>query len=142
MPLRIYDCTRSYCFCDTIGPMPVLGSVGSPTVKARIASGMRCFISSSRLLGTRRRVPAAQAWPLFKKAMRSAAGIAWSSAASSSRIVGDLPPSSSVTRFMVGAIAHDSLAHAHRAGEGDLVDVRIPHELRAHHVSTADHHGA
>src|SRR6266852_6742374 len=35
--------------------------------------------------------------------MRRAAGIAWSRAASSSRIVGDLPPSSSVTRFMVAA---------------------------------------
>src|SRR5580704_16957344 len=103
MPLRIYDCTRSYCFCDTIGPMAVLGSAGSPTVKVRIASRMRRLTSSSRLLGTRRRVPAAQACPLFKKAMRSAAGIAWSSAASSSRIVGDLPPSSSVTRFMVAA---------------------------------------
>src|SRR6266849_2863672 len=29
IPLRIYDCTRSYCFCDTIGPIAVLGSVGS-----------------------------------------------------------------------------------------------------------------
>src|SRR5882672_8738899 len=38
-----------------------------------------------------------------------------------------------------GTIAHDLLADAHRAGEGDLVDVRITHELRAHHVSTADH---
>src|SRR5882672_138402 len=139
MPLRIYDCTRSYCFCDTIGPMAVLGSAGSPTVKARIASRRRGCISLSRLLGTRRRVPAAQACPLFKKAMRSAAGIARSSAASSSRIVGDLPPSSSVTRFMVAAIAHDLLADADRAGEGDLVDVRITHELRAHDVSTADH---
>src|SRR5260370_15475942 len=35
--------------------------------------------------------------------MMRADGIAWSSAASSSRIVGDLPPNSSVTRFMVAA---------------------------------------
>src|SRR5713226_8299485 len=83
--------------------MAVLGSAGSPTVKAPIASRMRRFMSSSRLLGTRRRVPAAQACPLFIKAMTRAAGIAWSSAASSSRIVGDLPPSSSVTRFIVAA---------------------------------------
>src|SRR6266852_8169927 len=66
MPLRIYDWMRSYCFCDTIGPMAVLGLAGSPTVRALIASRMRRFISSSRLLGTRRRVPAAQACPLFK----------------------------------------------------------------------------
>src|SRR4029077_19947722 len=38
-----------------------------------------------------------------------------------------------------GAIAHDLLAYAHRAREGDLVDIRIAHELSAHHVSTADH---
>src|SRR5216684_5509942 len=30
-----------------------------------------------------------------------------------------------------GTIAHDLLADAHRAGEGDLIDVRIAHELRA-----------
>jgi hypothetical protein len=61
------------------------------------------FISSNRLFGTRRRVPAAQACPLFKKAIRRADGIAWSRAASSRRTVGDLPPSSSVTRFIVAA---------------------------------------
>ena len=55
------------------------------------------------LFGTRRRVPAAQAWPLFMKAMIRADGIALSRTASSSRTVGDLPPSSSVTRFMVFA---------------------------------------
>src|ERR1700676_738462 len=37
------------------------------------------------------------------KAMTRADGIAWSRTASSSRMVGDLPPSSSVTRFMVFA---------------------------------------
>src|ERR1700730_8860091 len=38
-----------------------------------------------------------------------------------------------------GAIAHDPFAHAHRTREGDLVDVRITHELSANRVSTADH---
>ena len=38
-----------------------------------------------------------------------------------------------------GAIAHDPLAHAHRARERNLVDVRITRELSANHVSTADH---
>src|SRR6266852_3692012 len=37
------------------------------------------------------------------KAMTRADGIAWSRTASSSRMVGDLLPSSSVTRFMVSA---------------------------------------
>ena len=38
-----------------------------------------------------------------------------------------------------GAVAHDPLADGHRAREGDLVDIRIPYELRADHVSSADH---
>jgi hypothetical protein len=42
-----------------------------------------------------------QAWPLFITAASAASGIALAKSASSSRTVGDLPPSSSVTRFIV-----------------------------------------
>src|ERR1700756_1632356 len=59
--------------------------------------------SSRRLFGTRSRVPATQAWPLFINAIVRALGIAFLRSASSSRMLGDLPPSSSVTRFIVAA---------------------------------------
>ncbi|MNL37586.1 hypothetical protein D3C87_1597410 [compost metagenome] len=48
-------------------------------------------------------MPATQAWPLLRNpACRTKGMTAWKSA-SSSTTVGDLPPSSSVTRFMVSA---------------------------------------
>ena len=83
--------------------MAVSGSAGSPTGNIDIASRMPRLTSSRRLLGTRSRVPAAQACPLFRKAIMRADGIAVLRAASSRRMVGDFPPSSSVTRFMVAA---------------------------------------
>src|ERR1700721_1768555 len=49
------------------------------------------------------RVPAMQAWPLFAKPASSARGIALAKSASSRITVGDLPPSSRVTRFNVSA---------------------------------------
>ncbi len=46
-----------------------------------------------------------QAWPLLPKPAMTARGTAWAKSASSRISVGDLPPSSSVTRFMVSAPA-------------------------------------
>src|SRR5260370_3652546 len=66
------------CFCDTIGPMAVLGSAASPSGKAGMAPMTARLTWSSHLFGTRRRVPAAHAWPLFMNAMTRADGIAWS----------------------------------------------------------------
>src|SRR4029077_11411450 len=48
-------------------------------------------------------VPAAHAWPLFRNATTRAVGIAFLRSACSSRILGDLPPNSSVTRFIDAA---------------------------------------
>src|SRR6202035_1073109 len=59
----------------TIGPTAVLGSAGSPTGKAGMASTIARLTASSRLFGTRSRVPAAQACPLFIKARTRADGI-------------------------------------------------------------------
>jgi hypothetical protein len=71
------------------------------------------------------------------KAMMRADGITLSRTASSSRMVGDLPPSSSVTRFTVFAlVAHDRFAYGHRAYERDLGDVGITHELSADDIAT------
>src|SRR6266404_542865 len=80
--LILYDCTRSYWFCDTIGPTAVFGSARSPTGKEAIVSRIARLTASKRLFGTRSRVPAAQACPLFIKASMRAAGIAFSRAAS------------------------------------------------------------
>src|SRR6266851_4701555 len=66
--------------------------------------GLR-IASSNREAGTRMRVPAMQAWPLFAKPASSASGIAFAKSASSRITVGDLPPSSRVTRFSVSAAA-------------------------------------
>src|SRR5579859_2384065 len=102
---------------------------------------MPCFTSSNRLFGTRRRVPAAHAWPLFIKAMTRADGIALSSAASSSRMVGDLPPSSRVTRFIVFALSRMIVSpYGYRTCERDLRYVGIAHELGADNIAeTRDH---
>src|SRR5260370_30319546 len=59
--------------------------------------------SSRRLFGTRSRVPATHACPLFMNAIARALGIAFLRSASSRMTLGDLPPSSSVTRFIVAA---------------------------------------
>src|ERR1700730_14191411 len=121
-----------------MGPTAILGSAGSPTVKVRIASRMACFTASSRLFGTRNRVPAAQAWPLFMNARISAAGIARPRSASSSRIVGDLPPSSSVTRFIVAPPSRmiDSPTATEPVNE-IFIHVRIAHELRPDDIPSA-----
>ena len=55
--------------------------------------------------GTISRVSAEQVWPLFTKQLRTAAGSAAARSESSSRMNGDLPPSSSVSRLTVWAAA-------------------------------------
>ena len=99
---------------------------------------MARLAASSRLLGTRSRVPAAQAWPLFINAMPSAAGIAWSRLASSSRIVGDLPPSSSVTRFIVAAPSRMMPSPTATEPVNEILcDVGIAYELGADDIPAA-----
>ncbi len=84
-----------------MGPTATSGSDVGPTFRARNACTASACASAARLAGTSRRVPAMQAWPLFITAAWTAIGTALAKCASSSRTVGDFPPSSSVTRFMV-----------------------------------------
>ena len=135
------DCTRSDCFCDTIGPTAVLGSAGLPTVKSRIASRMACFSASSRLLGTRSLVPCAQAWPLFRNAM--------------ARVADDFRIEHGVIEQNRGrfaaqfqrdalhrrvAIAHDRLANGNRACERNLGHIRSAHKLCPYDIAEAGDH--
>lgn len=57
--------------------MTVFGSAGSPTVKERMVSTIAFLTALSWLFGTRRRVPAAQACPLFIKAMTRQRRLLW-----------------------------------------------------------------
>src|ERR1700730_8671340 len=72
------------------------------------------------------------------KARISAAGIARPRSASSSRIVGDLPPSSSVTRFIVAPPSRmiDSPTATEPVNE-IFIHVRIAHELRPDDIPSA-----
>src|SRR5260370_37111097 len=55
--------------------------------------------------GTRRRVGASHDWPVLRKHPRTPSVTAFSRSASSRIMLADLPPSSWVTRFTVGAAA-------------------------------------
>ena len=102
MPMRIYSCTRSNCFWVTMGPMVVSVSVGMPTLTAlSMVALASSFTSLRRCSGTSRRVAATQAWPLLMYAAKIACGMAVLKSASSKIRLGDLPPSSKVTRFML-----------------------------------------
>src|ERR1700751_2047310 len=120
MPLRMYDCTRSYCFCVTIGPTAVFGSAGSPTGKTGMVSTIACLTSSSRFFGTRSRVPAAHAWPLFRNPK---VGVVEQDIG---RLAAQLERDA---LHCPGAVAHDRLANPDRARERDLSHVRVAYEL-------------
>ena len=76
-----------------------------------------------------------QAWPLLVKPPPSRAGRRRRDRHRPGDC-GDLPPSSSVTRLKVSAAgAQDRLPTAGGAGEGDLGDIGMGAELRAHDVS-------
>ncbi len=64
-----------------------------------------------------------QTWPELKKMALAAPAEAMAASTSPAMITGDLPPSSSDTRFIESmAVLPISLPDAGRAGEGDLVD--------------------
>ena len=72
------------------------------------------------------REPAMQTWPELAKIAVAAPCAVLPMSTSGRTMTGDLPPSSRVTRFSVSvAFAVDDLADLGRAGEGDLVDVRM-----------------
>src|SRR3979490_3396727 len=84
--------------------MAVAGSRGSPVLKNWSTSPFAVSTTSWSLLsGTRMRVPAMQDCPLLRNPAFSAMGRAWFKSASSRMMVGDLPPSSRVTRLSVPA---------------------------------------
>src|ERR1700745_2857885 len=124
MALRIYDCTPSYCFWETIGPMAVWGSAGSPTVNIDIASRMPRLTSSRQLLGTRSRVPAAQAFAVFQKGIVRAEGsdVAEEEGGQLSAKL-QRPPLHGRR-----AVTHDVLADRDRSRERNLVDIRMSDE--------------
>jgi hypothetical protein len=67
--------------------------------------------------------------------------MAWSRTASSSRIVGDLPPQferDALHRF--GPVAHDRFANANRPCERDLGDIGIAHQFGADEIPAARDH--
>ena len=71
------------------------------------------------------RLPAEQTSPWLMKTPNSAPSMAASKSASAKKMLGDLPPSSSVTRLMdVRGDFQNQLAHRGAAGEGDLVHLR------------------
>ena len=78
---------------------------GSSTTSAAAAVAASASICASLSAGTSIRVGALQDWPTLRKAEATPKGTTRSKSASSSRIFGDLPPSSCVTRLTVGAAA-------------------------------------
>jgi len=85
--------------------MAVSASRGSPTFTLATPAVSSSSNATRRPSETRMRVPAMQAWPLFMKPASSTAGMTAGRSASSRIRVGDLPPSSRVTRFRVSALA-------------------------------------
>jgi len=59
------------------------------------------------------------------KTPKSAPSTAASQSASAKKMLGDLPPSSRLTRFSVSAALFTYLADRRAAGEGDFVDARM-----------------
>jgi hypothetical protein len=65
IPCSMYPRTRSRCRAETSGPMRVSSSNGSPTASPSTMATNASTNSGERRRGTRIRVCATQAWPLF-----------------------------------------------------------------------------
>ena len=123
---------RSSCAAELIAPMSVFLSSGSPSRSVDIRRRSLRSSSSATDSCTSSRVPAQQTWPWLKKTPRTIPSTAWSIGASSKTMFAALPPSSSVTFLRVPATARAiALADLGRAGERDLVDVRVLDQRRA-----------
>ncbi len=103
IPRLIIACTRSNWMRSNSGPMWSPSCVGSPTC---VSSAARLAIStaaSKQLRSTSKRVGASQDWPvLYIHSATEAVTRSCKSQSANTRL-GDLPPSSSVTRFTVSA---------------------------------------
>ena len=108
------------------GPISVASSSGSPTRMPSTRSSSASMKRSSAEASTRIRERAQQSWPALPNTAPGAAAAAASRSASANTRLGDLPPSSSVTRLMAcGGARGDPAADLGRAGEGDLGHVGV-----------------
>ena len=80
--------------------MLVSGAIGSPILAERAISTSFAVTSSLIEFCTSRREPAMQVWPVAAKMPETAPATAASMLASSKMMLGDLPPSSRLTRFI------------------------------------------
>ena len=95
---------------------------------------------SNTFLCANSREPAAHTWPVLKKMPRAAPAPPCSRSASGKTMTGDLPPSSSVTRFRLPAAAFRiSLPTSVEPVNDDLVHVRMLGERRARGLAEAGH---
>ncbi len=110
-PISRYPVTRSYWPGETIGPIVVRGSIGSPTTIRLAIASIRPSISPSTLRSTRMRAPATQTWPAFPVKIdsvvtpRAVASRSASASASAKTMLGDLPPSSKMAGVSVSDAA-------------------------------------
>ena len=113
-------------------PSRCSGSSGSPTRSPRTAGSSRPMNASSAGRWTRIRDRAQQSWPALPNTAPGAAAAAASRSASANTMLGDLPPSSSVTRLIVAAAPRgDRAPDLGGAGERDLGHVGVLHQPRA-----------
>src|ERR1700685_900516 len=97
--------TFSNCALPESGPRLVVSAVGSPTLVVAAASFAASTASAMRDFGTSIRVGALQDWPVLRKHETAPSFTAAAKFESSRMMLADLPPSSCVTRFTVGAAA-------------------------------------
>ena len=99
----MYFATRSCCSFEISGPIVVASSRPSPSVTAAARSTNAFTASSYTRFSTKTREPAEQISPWFQKMPLAEPSNAASRSASANTMFGDLPPSSSMTRFSVSA---------------------------------------
>ncbi|MNP19611.1 hypothetical protein D3C76_1121480 [compost metagenome] len=98
-------CTRLNWASLAMGPSTVASERGSPTMIALAVSAASNSTSANLSFGTIIRVGALHDCPTLRNADITPSGTALAKSASGSRMFGDFPPSSCVTRFTVWAAA-------------------------------------
>ena len=118
--------TRSNCSSETSGPISVSGSRPEPSLIDLAISATPSTTSSNRLCCDEQPRAGAAALAVVEEDRVGRARDRASTSASAKTMFGLLPPSSSVTFFRLPAgRLHDQLADLGRAGERDLVHVRV-----------------
>ena len=112
--------------------MSAASSAGSPICKPDIISASASTTSSCRRSLTRIRVCNTQPWPLFISPAVFNPATVLSMSASSRMIAADLPPSSRLHPLeLLAADRRDPPPAGGAAGERDLVDAGMPHQVFA-----------